>query len=111
MQEAAERAFRDGLMRFAGGKGWRDPGLSIDVSDDWRGQPAAARLGAGFDDWRAAGGLPKEGDTPTPRFIAGSPGTPPPPPPSMPNRPPGTPPLHPPPPRMTIPLNPPAPTT
>src|SRR3546814_11887885 len=75
MQEAAERAVRDGLMRFAGGKGWRDPGLSIDVSDDWRGQLAAARFGAGYDDWRAAVVLSKEGDSATLGFIDGSQGT------------------------------------
>src|SRR3546814_11686303 len=84
MQEAAERAFRDGLMRFAGGKGWRDPGLSIDVSDDWRGQRAAARFGTGHDDCRAAVVPPKEGGSASPGFIAGSPGTHPPPAPPLP---------------------------
>src|SRR3546814_13216633 len=71
MQEAAERAFRDGLMRFAGGKGWRDPGLSIDVSDDWRGQPAPPPFRAGYGAWRPGGALPKEGDSRTHGFPRG----------------------------------------
>src|SRR3546814_11443275 len=74
MQEAAERAFRDGLMRFAGGKGWRDPGLSIDVSDDWRGELAAARFGAGYDVWSSAVVPSKGGDRGSPRFLERSQG-------------------------------------
>ncbi len=75
MQKAAEKAFRDGLMRFAGGKGWRDPGLSIDVSDGWRNELAAARFGVGYDDWRAAVVLSKEGGSATIGFTDGSTGT------------------------------------
>jgi penicillin-binding protein 1A len=75
MQEAAERAFRDGLMRFASGKGWRDPGLSIELSDDWRSELAAARYGVGYDDWRAAVVLSKDGGSATLGFIDGSQGT------------------------------------
>lgn len=75
MQEAAEKAFRDGLMRFASGKGWRDPELSIELSDDWRSQLAAARYGVGYDDWRAAVVLSKEGGSATLGFIDGSQGT------------------------------------
>ena len=32
MQQAAETALRDGLMRYERGRGWRDPGLTIDMS-------------------------------------------------------------------------------
>ena len=32
MQRAAETALRDGLVRYERGRGWRDPGLSIDMS-------------------------------------------------------------------------------
>ena len=52
MQEAAATALRDGLVRFESGRGWRDPGLSVEVDGDWRSQLAAAPFGAGYDDWR-----------------------------------------------------------
>jgi len=63
MQEAAQTALRDGLTRYERGRGggWRDPGLSIDVGGDWRGQLAVAPFGAGYDTWRAAVVLSKEG--------------------------------------------------
>ena len=32
MQDAAAQALRDGLARFDGGRGWRDPGLSVDLA-------------------------------------------------------------------------------
>ena len=44
LQDAAAQALRDGLTRFDGGRGWRDTGLSVDMSKDWAGP---ARPGAG----------------------------------------------------------------
>ena len=75
MQKSAENAFRDGLMRFAAGRGWRDPELSIDVSGDWRSQLAAANYGVGYDDWRAAVVLSKSGGSAEIGFTDGSTGT------------------------------------
>ncbi|HWH22511.1 MAG TPA: transglycosylase domain-containing protein, partial [Allosphingosinicella sp.] len=60
-QEAAETALRDGLMRYDRGRGWRDPGLSIDTDGDWRLKLAQADFGVGYADWRAAVVLSKEG--------------------------------------------------
>ncbi|MGQ0590238.1 MAG: transglycosylase domain-containing protein, partial [Sphingosinicella sp.] len=54
MQRAAETALRDGLVRFETGRGWRDPGLSIDIEGDWRGRLSIAPFGAGYDHWRTA---------------------------------------------------------
>jgi penicillin-binding protein 1A len=54
MQDAAAEALREGLARFDGGRGWRDLGLSVDVSGDWRGQLDRAQVGTGFPDWRKA---------------------------------------------------------
>jgi penicillin-binding protein 1A len=42
-QKAAETALRDGLVRYDRGRGWRDPGLSIDTDGDWQGQLARAK--------------------------------------------------------------------
>ncbi|WP_332812349.1 penicillin-binding protein 1A [Sphingomonas sp.] len=54
MQRAAEMALRDGLMRYDHGRGWRDSGISVDMSRDWRSQLALADYGVGYPDWRAA---------------------------------------------------------
>ena len=74
-QKAAENALRDGLMRYASGRGWRDPELSVDMTQDWRSQLAAARYGVGYDDWRSAVVLSKEGGAATLGFTDGSTGT------------------------------------
>ncbi|HEY5721852.1 MAG TPA: PBP1A family penicillin-binding protein [Allosphingosinicella sp.] len=58
-QRAAETALRDGLVRYDRGKGWRDPGLSVNVDGDWRGELARAPFGVGYPDWRAAAVLSK----------------------------------------------------
>jgi len=75
MQEAAAEALRDGLMRYESGRGWRDPGLSVDMSQDWRSQLAAAPFGVGYDDWREAVVISKEGGSATIGFTDGSTGT------------------------------------
>lgn len=71
-QKAAENAFRDGLMRFDSGRGWRDPGLSIDMSKDWRSQLSIADYGVGYDDWRSAVVIEKAGSTATIGFADGT---------------------------------------
>jgi penicillin-binding protein 1A len=75
MQKAAEQALRDGLTRYDRGKGWRDPGLSIDVDGDWQGQLARAAFGVGYPDWRPAVVLSKSGAAATLGFADGSQGT------------------------------------
>ena len=75
MQQATETALRDGLVRFEAGRGWRDPGLSVDMSRDWRSQLATAPFGAGYPDWRTAVVLSKEGGSATIGFTDGSTGT------------------------------------
>ncbi|MFN3389444.1 MAG: penicillin-binding protein 1A [Allosphingosinicella sp.] len=74
-QEAAETALRDGLMRYDRGRGWRDPGLSVDMSRDWRSQLAAAQFGVGYDDWKPAVVVSKQGSSATIGFADGSTGT------------------------------------
>jgi penicillin-binding protein 1A len=71
-QKAAETAFRDGLMNYDSGRGWRDPGLSVDMSRDWRSQLAEANYGVGYDDWRSAVILSKQGDSATIGFTDGT---------------------------------------
>jgi penicillin-binding protein 1A len=75
MQRAAEGALRDGLRRYESGRGWRDPGLSIDMSGDWRSQLAAAPFGAGYPDWRTAVVLSRDGGSAEIGFVNGQTGT------------------------------------
>jgi penicillin-binding protein 1A len=74
MQVAAETSLRDGLLRYDRGRGWRDPGLTIEVDGDWRRQLAIADYGVGYDTWRAAVVLSKEGQTARIGFTDGSTG-------------------------------------
>ncbi|HEX8442241.1 MAG TPA: PBP1A family penicillin-binding protein [Allosphingosinicella sp.] len=75
MQKAAEAALRDGLLRFDGGRSWRDPGLKIDMDRDWRSQLSILDYGVGYDDWRAAVVIEKAGGSATIGFTDGSTGT------------------------------------
>ncbi len=61
MQDAAADALREGLANFDGGRGWVDPRITLDLSQDWRGQLLSTPLGTGFPDWTKAVVLDKEG--------------------------------------------------
>jgi len=53
MQIAARDALREGLLRYHGGRGWRGPIATLDVSGgDWAGQLASSPLGVNYKDWR-----------------------------------------------------------
>jgi len=75
MQEAAETALRDGMRRYEAGRGWRDPGISIELDDNWRQALATANFGVGYPDWRAAVVLRKNGSSAQIGFVDGSTGT------------------------------------
>nr|WP_253201336.1 transglycosylase domain-containing protein [Sphingomonas quercus] len=53
-QQAAERALRDGLVRYESGRGWSGPLGRIEVGDGWPLRLAQANKGVGYADWRAA---------------------------------------------------------
>lgn len=53
-QAAAEKALRDGLVRYDLGKGWSGPMRHIEVGDGWQGRLLAASIGTGYSDWKAA---------------------------------------------------------
>ena len=54
MQDAAAQALRNGLVRFDGGRSWKDLGMTVDLSKDWAGQLDRAAVGTGFPDWLKA---------------------------------------------------------
>jgi penicillin-binding protein 1A len=75
MQQAAANALREGLARFDGGRGWRDLGLSVDVSGDWAAELDRTPVGTGFPDWRKAVVLSKDSNSAEIGFANGSKGT------------------------------------
>jgi penicillin-binding protein 1A len=75
LQDAAAQALRDGLVKFDGGRGWRDTGFSVDLAKDWAGQLDRAPVGVGFPDWMKALVLSKGVGEATIGFTKGSQGT------------------------------------
>ena len=56
LQQYAQDALRDGLMRYDGGRGWSGPLGHVDGHADERGAAlfANTNIGLDYDDWRAA---------------------------------------------------------
>jgi penicillin-binding protein 1A len=75
LQDAAAQALRDGLVRFDGGRGWKDLGMTVDLSGDWAGQLDRAQVGTGFPDWVKAVVLSTGPGEATIGFTNGSQGT------------------------------------
>ncbi len=75
MQDPAAQALRDGLVKFGGAGGWKDLGMTVDLSKDWAGQLDRAPVGTGFPDWLKAVVLSKSDGAATVGFTNGSRGT------------------------------------
>lgn len=76
MQDAAAQALRDGLVRFDGGRGWKDLGMTIDLQKgDWAGQLDRAAVGTGYPDWKKAVVLSKTDGEASIGFSNGSTGS------------------------------------
>ncbi|GAA3906403.1 penicillin-binding protein 1A [Sphingomonas limnosediminicola] len=75
IQDAAAKALRDGLVRYDGGRSWKDLGQSVDLSKDWAGQLDRAAVGTGYADWLKAVVLSKGDEQATIGFTNGSQGT------------------------------------
>jgi penicillin-binding protein 1A len=74
MQDPAAKALRDGLLKFGGGNGWKDLGMTVDLAKDWAGQLDRAPVGTGYPDWLKAVVLSKAGGAATIGFTNGSTG-------------------------------------
>jgi len=74
MQDASAQALRNGLVRFDGGRSWKDLGMTVDLSKDWAGQLDRAPVGTGFPDWVKAVVLSKGDGQATIGFKNGSTG-------------------------------------
>jgi penicillin-binding protein 1A len=75
MQDPAAQALRDGLLKFGGGNGWKDLGLTVDLAQDWAGQLDRAAVGTGYPDWLKAVVVSKAGAAATIGFTNGSTGS------------------------------------
>src|SRR3954451_10656172 len=51
LQDAAAQSLRDGLVRFDGSRGWKDLGMTIDLTKDWAGRLDRVPVGTGYPDW------------------------------------------------------------
>lgn len=54
LQNYAEAALREGLLRFDRGRGWSGPSGKIDVSGNWQQAFAGKNLSVAYKDWRTA---------------------------------------------------------
>jgi penicillin-binding protein 1A len=54
LQEYAEQALRDGLVRYDRGKGWSGPVKTMKAGDGWEQRMRDANIRVGYPDWRAA---------------------------------------------------------
>ncbi len=75
LQDAAAQSMRDGLVRFDGGRGWKDLGMTIDLTKDWAAQLDRAPVGTGYPDWFKAVVLSKADGQATVGFTNGLTGT------------------------------------
>ena len=61
MQDAAEKAMRDGFVRFERGRAWRGPAGRIELGEGWRGRLTGVMVPLGYENWRRAVVLRREG--------------------------------------------------
>ena len=75
LQAAAEKALRDGLVRYDHAKGWHGAPAHIDAGEGWPERLVAVHLGTGYADWYPAVILGPSGDNFRIGFTDGSTGT------------------------------------
>ena len=74
-QDDATRALRDGLIRYASGKGWSGPIAKIDMDAQWPSRLASTFIGTDYKDWRIAAVVAKSARSATIGFPDGKTGT------------------------------------
>lgn len=62
IQAAAEKALRQGLLRYDAARGWRGPAATIELGDGWEARLRAVPVGVGMPEWRLAVVLGRAGD-------------------------------------------------
>lgn len=61
-QALAQKALRDGLLRYDGNRGWTGPLGHVDVSQNWLNALLASNIALDYEDWRAAVVIDDSGD-------------------------------------------------
>ncbi|GGE06489.1 penicillin-binding protein 1A [Polymorphobacter glacialis] len=72
LQDAAERAMRDGFMRYERGRAWRGPATNIGAGEGWQERLRGTAVATGYDDWKKAVVLSKQGSSSALGFADGS---------------------------------------
>ena len=72
LQGYMQDALREGLLHFDRGRGWSGPIGKVAIGDNWQQAFAAANIGIGYKDWKAAVVLAKDTDTARLGFADGS---------------------------------------
>ncbi|PXA99630.1 penicillin-binding protein [Nostoc sp. 3335mG] len=76
LQEYAQKALRDGLLKYDRGRGWSGPlGKGQIRGDNWRQALLNTNIGIDYEDWRAAIAIARSGDGWQIGFDDGSTGT------------------------------------
>ena len=75
LQAAAEKALRDGLVRYDKAKGWHGPATHIETGEGWAERLVGVHLGTGYADWFPAVVLGRQGADFRIGFTDGSTGT------------------------------------
>jgi len=75
LQDYAEDALREGLLRYDRGKGWSGPIAKIEVGDKWQTNLILKNIGLTYADWRVAVVIAKERGAATIGFADGATGT------------------------------------
>ncbi len=75
LQAAAEKALRDGMVRYDRAKGWHGAPAHIDAGNGWQERLVGVHLGTGYADWFPAVILGREGEDFRIGFTDGSTGT------------------------------------
>jgi penicillin-binding protein 1A len=64
LQKAAQKALRDGLIRYDRGRGWSGPMREVTISgDNWRSALLNTNIDLDYEDWRAAIVIAKSGNS------------------------------------------------
>ena len=72
MQAAAEKAMRDGMTRYEAGRAWRGPQGRIETGEGWAARLAGISVPLGYETWRKAVVLGKNGNDSRMGFTDGS---------------------------------------
>jgi penicillin-binding protein 1A len=75
LQGYMQDALREGLLRFDRGRGWNGPIGKVNIVDNWQQAFAAANIGVGYKDWKAAVVLSKSEGSAQIGFADGGTGT------------------------------------